>query len=369
MDERLSRMAQLLVNYCIDTQPGERVGLMASIAAAPLVLELQRYVLRAGGYPYTKLSIPGSEYIFYSEASDEQLSYVPETTRLYFEEFEGLIGIDSSLNTKELTNVDPERQVIPAKALSGIMQRYQERSAKGEFKWVRSVFPTPALAQDAEMSLKEFEDFVYASMYLDQEDPVLAWRAQGERQQRLVDWLHGKHRVAIEGPNVDLSLSIEARRFINSAGSFNMPDGEIYTSPIEDSAEGWIRFSYPAVMSGKEVAGVELTFEAGKVVQASAEKNERFLKASFEVDEGASRVGEFAIGTNSQINRFTKNILFDEKIGGTIHLALGSGFPEVGGTIESGIHWDMICDMKDGGRIFVDGELFYDSGQFVVLGG
>lgn len=365
-DKRISNLARILVNYCVDVQPGDRVVLMASTLASPLVLELQREVLRAGGHPHTRLTIPGSSYIYYTEASDEQLQYISPVTEMYMGEFEGLIQVYSQANTKELSNVDPERQAISARAMAPLMKRYMEREAAKEVKWALSLFPTAALAQDAEMSLSKFEDFVYAATYADSDDPVGAWRRIAEEQQKLIDWLKGKHEVIVDAPNAELKLSIEGRDFINGDGTDNMPSGEIFTSPVEDSTEGWIRFTYPAVEQGREVTGVELQIEAGTVIEARAEKNEDFLKAMLDVDKGASMVGEFAMGTNKKIDRFTRNILFDEKLGGTIHLALGAGFKEIGGTNESGLHWDMICDMKDGGKILVDGELFYDSGEFVI---
>lgn len=181
-----------------------------------------------------------------------------------------------------------------------------------------------------------------------------------------MDWLSGKDEVVVKGPNVDLKLSIKGRNFINSDGKTNMPSGEIFTGPVEDSVEGWVRFTYPAIRLGREVEGIELKFEKGKVVEATAEKNEPFLLEMLEVDEGARYVGEFAIGTNKRINRFIKNMLFDEKTGGTIHMALGAGYPQTGSVNKSGIHWDMICDMRDGGQIYVDGELFYEAGEFKI---
>lgn len=366
-DPRVVNLAKILVRYSVDVQEDERVGIVASMAASPLVLELQRQVLRAGGHPHTRVTIPGSDYIYFSEANDTQLKYVPQTSRLFFEEFEALIGIDSDENTKELSSIDPQRQALRAQSFAPLIERYMDRTAKGEFKWVRSVFPTAALAQGAEMSLTEFEQLVYATTFADQEDPLGAWTAVHEKQQRLVDWLKGKKQVEVTGPNVELTFSIEGRRFMNSSGTFNMPDGEIYTSPVEDSMEGWIRFSFPAITRGREVSGVELKLENGRVMDARAEKNAVFLKTMLEIDDGASVVGEFALGTNSGINRATKMTLFDEKIGGTMHVALGAGFKELGGQNESGLHWDMVCDMKAGGKIFVDDELFYDSGEFVVL--
>jgi aminopeptidase len=286
--------------------------------------------------------------------------------KLAFEEFECLASLYGLANTKALTRIDPAKQGRVAKAQADLMKRYMERAATGELKWVVTMFPTNAHAQDAEMSLAEFEDYIYSTMFVDTDDPVKEWRKIYDEQQRYVDWLSGKDELVVKGPNVDLTLSIKDRGFINADGVDNMPSGEIFTSPVEDSVNGWIRFTYPAIEMGREVEGIELKIEKGKVVEATAEKNEAFLLEMLDVDEGARYVGEFAIGTNKRINRFIKNILYDEKIGGTIHMALGAGFEEIGGKNKSGIHWDMICDMRDGGQIFVDGELFYESGEFKV---
>jgi aminopeptidase len=228
------------------------------------------------------------------------------------------------------------------------------------------MYPTLAYAQDAEMSLAEFEDYVYGTMFADTDDPIGAWQAVHAEQQQLVDWLAGKREIEVKGPNVELKLSIEGRGFINSDGTRNMPSGEIFTSPVEESLEGWVRFSYPAIRDSREVEGIELRFERGRITGASAEKNEEFLLAMLDTDAGSRYIGEFAIGTNRRIDRFIKNMLFDEKIGGTIHMAVGYGFPEAGSKNESAIHWDMLCDMRAGGQILVDGELFYDSGEFLL---
>jgi aminopeptidase len=231
---------------------------------------------------------------------------------------------------------------------------------------VKTLFPTQALAQDAGMSLSAFQDFVYAATFVDQDDPVAAWQQVHDEQQKLVDWLADKKEVHAVGPNVDLKLSIEGRRFRNSDGDRNMPSGEIFTSPVEDSVEGWYRGSYPAFHRGHEVHGLELRFEGGKVVEAKAEHNESFLQEMLGLDEGARRLGEFAIGTNKGIQRFIRNVLFDEKIAGTMHIALGSSYFETGGQNKSAIHWDIITDMREGGTIYVDGELFYESGDFKI---
>ena len=216
------------------------------------------------------------------------------------------------------------------------------------------------------MSLAEYERFVYGATFAAQPDPVAAWQEVHNTQQRLVDWLVGKDEVVVRGPHVDLKLSIAGRTFINSDGRRNMPSGEIFTGPVEDSVNGWIRFTYPALRGGREVEGVEMTFEHGKVVRASAEKNEEYLISQLDSDPGARYLGEFAIGTNYRIQRFTKSILYDEKIGGTLHVAVGSGYPETGSRNQSAVHWDFICDMRQESEILVDGELFYRNGQFMV---
>ena len=365
-DYRVENLAKVIVEYCLSVKPKDRVAVTGSTLSEPLMLAIQREVLRAGGYPHLFPSFPGGEYIRFSESNDDQLDFVSPVLKMVLEEFECLASLYSMANTRALTNIDPAKQSRVARAQATLMQRYMERAAVGEFNWVVTMFPTNAHAQDAEMSLEEFEEYVYSTMYADTDDAVKEWRRIHDEQQRYVDWLSGKEEVVVKGPYVDLILSIKDRSFINADGVNNMPSGEIFTSPVEDSVEGWIRFTYPAIRMGREVQGIELKIEKGKVVEATAEKNEAFLLEMLEVDEGARYVGEFAIGTNKRINRFIKNILYDEKIGGTIHLALGAGFEKVGGKNKSGVHWDMICDMRDGGQIFVDDELFYDSGEFKV---
>ena len=229
-----------------------------------------------------------------------------------------------------------------------------------------TIFPTDAYAQDAEMSLSEYEDFVYAACLPEPDDPVGYWRRFSAWQQKIVDWLKGKKQVHVIGPQTDLRLSVADRIFINSDGHNNMPSGEVFSGPIEDSVEGHVYFSYPAIYRGREVTGVRLWFEKGKVVKASAEKDEAFLLKTLDTDEGSRYVGEFAIGTNEGIDRFTGEILFDEKIGGSFHMALGGGYPETGSKNESAVHWDMICDLRDGGEIWVDDELVHQNGKFVI---
>jgi aminopeptidase len=372
-DPRAANLAKVLVQYSTKVQPKEHVAIYTQPAGMPIVREIYREVIRAGAYPYVQLGllrsrveVAGLDTILFTEGSDDQVQHVNRFEKIIRSEFEVMINVLSLSNTRVLSNVDPARQGVRANAYSELSKIFMQRSASGDLRWVISMFPTEAYAQDAEMSLSEFEDFVYATTFADQDDPVAAWKSVHDEQQRLVDWLAGKKKVEVRGPDADLTLSIEGRSFINSDGTHNMPSGEIFTGPVEDSVDGWIRFSYPAIHGGREVAGIKLQFEAGKVVKAEAEKNEDYLLKMLETDAGASYVGEFAIGTNKHIDRFIKNILFDEKIGGTIHMALGAGYPETGSTNESAIHWDMICDMRDGGQILVDGELIYESGEFRI---
>jgi aminopeptidase len=270
------------------------------------------------------------------------------------------------MNTKNLSAVDPARVVMRSQARREIMDTFMKRAAAGELRWVGTLFPTPAYAQDAEMSLRDFEDFVFAACLPDINDPIGYWQRLSATQQRIVDWLRGKRRVRVTAPETELELDITDRLFINCDGHHNMPDGEIFTGPVETSVNGFVRFSYPAIYQGRELTGVRLTFREGKVIDARADKNEDFLQQIIATDEGSRFVGEFAIGTNTGIQRFTRQILFDEKIAGSFHMALGAGYPETGSRNKSSIHWDLICDLRSGGEIRVDDILLYKDGHFVL---
>jgi len=365
-DPRIEKLADVLVNYSAAIQPGDKVLLQGSTAAEPLLKAVYVKVLQAGGHPLTLASLPDTQELLFRYASDEQLQHVPEPVKLVFETYDVSISILGAENTKALSNVDPARMVLRNRAQTELMQTFMQRSASGELRWVGTLFPTNAYAQDAEMSLSEYEDFVYAACMPDMDDPVGYWQRYSAWQQKIVDWLKGKERVHVIGPETDLRLSIAGRVFINSDGKCNMPSGEVFTGPVEESVEGNVYFSYPAIHQGREVMGVRLWFEGGRVVKASAEKNEQFLLQTLDTDEGARYVGEFAIGTNEGITRFTRQILFDEKINGSFHMAVGAGYPETGSKNESAVHWDMICDMRDGGEIWVDDELLYRDGRFVI---
>lgn len=365
-DPRVEKLAQVLVEYSVGVRPGDKVLVRGGAIAEPVLKEVYTRVLRAGGHPLMMASLSGIDELFFRCASDEQIKHVPRPLELIAETYDARITILAESNTRSLSNVDPGKVVLQQQAQAGLMRTFLRRSAAGEFRWTVAPFPTDAFAQDAEMGLAEYEDFVYGTCLPDMNDPVGYWRRFSARQQKVVDWLRGKSRVRVRGPETDLRLSIAGRKFINCDGHFNMPDGEVFTGPVEDSMEGHVYFSYPAVYQGREVAGVRLWFEHGRVVRASAEKNEAFLLRTLDADAGSRFVGEFAIGTNEAITRFTREILFDEKIGGSFHLALGAAYPETGSKNDSAIHWDMVCDLRNGGEIWVDGELLYQNGRFVI---
>jgi aminopeptidase len=276
------------------------------------------------------------------------------------------ISICGSSNTRALSGVDPAKVQLANQAQAELLQTMLKRIADGSYRWVGTQFPTNAGAQDAEMGILDYEDFVYGACLPDMDDPVGYWQRFSAWQAKIVEWLKGKDQVRVVGPETDLRLSVTGRAFENCDGRENMPDGEVCTSPVENSAEGYVHFSYPAVYQGREVTDVQLWFEEGKVVKATAEKNEEFLLSVLDTDDGARFLGEFAIGTNKGITRFTRSTLFDEKIDGSFHLALGAGLPEVGGVNQSAIHWDIVCDLRDGGEIWVDDELLYKDGEFVI---
>ncbi|MEN6300936.1 MAG: aminopeptidase [Anaerolineaceae bacterium] len=365
-DTRVEKLADMLVNYSVSVKPGDKVLISAPSTAAPLIGEVYKKILQAGGLPMTWLGQPDLSEILYTYASDEQLQYIPEPYKVFVETFDVEISMIADENTKALTNIDPQRMALRRKAWSDINHRYLERAANNELRWTLTLFPTHAHAQDAEMSLSEYEDFVFNACMPDINDPVSYWKRVYAQQEKVIEWLKDKKEVHITAPETDLRLNIGGRKFINCACKENVPDGEIFTGPVEDSVEGHVYFSYPSIYAGRQVDGVRLWFEKGKVVKATAEKNEDFLLKTIDTDEGSRYVGEFAIGTNEGINRFTGEILFDEKIGGSFHMALGEGYPESGSKNVSGLHWDMICDLRKGGQITVDGQLLYKDGKFAI---
>jgi aminopeptidase len=367
-DTRLLNFAKILIDHSTHVSPGDKVAITTTTTAEPLVRALYQLVLERGGQPHVLFDLEGQDELLFAHATGDQLDFVPLFHKMAFEEFDVLIKIRAETNTRALGSVDPQRQARRQKAMFSLIQAQLERGADKSLRWQSTLYPTNAYAMEAGMGFNEYQDFVFRAMHADEDtpDPVAHWQGVEKEQQRIIDRIQGGDRVELKGPNVDLSLSIKERVFKNASGEHNMPDGEIYTGPVEDSANGWVRYTYPAMHHGRIVEGIELKFEAGKVVQASATENEDYLLKLLDTDSGSRYIGEFAIGTNFEIDRFTKSILFDEKIGGTFHMALGAGYPETGSLNKSDIHWDMICDLRKDSEIRVDGEVVYKNGEFVI---
>jgi aminopeptidase len=365
-DPRVETVANILVDYSVGVQPNQLVQISGGPEGAPLIVAVYQKVLERGAHPFLLVELEEAEELLYTYASDAQLDYVPPFMKEVVEQIDASIGIWTDANTKRLTNADPAKQSRRATARRPLSDRLLERAAKKELHWTGTLYPTHAFAQDAEMSLREFEDFVYNGCLVHEADPIKAWKKISKEQQRLVDWLNKARQIHVVGPDTDLKLEVTGRKWINCDGRENFPDGEVFTGPIKESVNGHIRYTYPACHFGREVEDVRLQFKDGKVIKATAVKNEQFLLKMLETDEGARYVGEFAFGTNSGIQRFIKNTLFDEKIGGTIHLALGLGFPETGSKNKSAIHWDMVCDLRKGGEVHVDSSLFLKDGKILI---
>jgi aminopeptidase len=366
----VKNFAKVLVERCTGVQPGDRILIEATTAAEPLVRELYIQILEKGGHPHPLLQLPDMffpdhEDLLLLHGNNSQIDFVSTFHKLAYDQFEGRIRIHSATNTRSQTSIDSSRLQRHARSTGVITETQMRRGAEGAFKWVTTLYPTDGYAQDAEMSIEQYADFVFRAVHANEADPIAYWKKVEEEQQTAVNFMGGKNQVILRGPNVDLTLSVKGRKFLNSSGTHNMPDGEIFTGPVEDSVNGWVKFTYPAIYQGVAVEGAELTFSNGQVTQAHADKNQDFLLKMLESDAGARYLGEFAIGTNFEIDRFTGQILFDEKIGGSFHMALGAGYPETGAKNKSAIHWDMICDMRKDSEIIVDGELFYKDGEFV----
>jgi aminopeptidase len=364
-DSRISKMAKVLVHYSLEIKPEQKFMITAGALAEELTLAIYEEALKAGGYPDVIQPLYETWELLYSLASEKQLDHVSPIDELIIDTYDASLTINTLPNRRLLSGVNPERIARNNKAYAPLAKTSIDRGARGEFRECYTLFPNNAFAQDAEMSLRDFTDFFLGACMLDEADPVACWRKEGENQHRLCSWLKGHERVVFKGSDIDLTLSIRDRVFEECNGKLNFPDGEIFTGPVEDSAKGWVHFRYPAICLLREIADVELWLENGKVVKEKAAKNEEFLTATLNTDPGARYLGEWGIGTNYGIRHFTKSILIDEKIGGTIHFAVGASYPQTGGKNESGIHWDMICDMSDS-EITVDGELFYKNGKPVI---
>jgi aminopeptidase len=364
-DPRIERLAKLIVNYSVDVKKGKEILISAPLEAEPLALEMLREVLKAGGHPIMLPYFDRSEEVFFSEAREHQLKYKSPYKRFYYENLDGIIMIIADSNTRQLSSVPGEKIATTSAASTEIRKIFMERSASKELKWCGLVYPTNAMAQEASMSLTEYEDFVYSAVMADRRDPISEWKKVKRRQQGMVYRLDKVNRLEFHGLDTELKMSVKGRKWVNCCGDRNMPDGEVFSAPVENSVNGTIRFTYPGIYMGKEVEDISLKFSKGKIVKASAAKGEDLLKNLIAIDDGAKRLGEVAIGTNHNIKKFTKRILFDEKLGGTIHMAIGSCFPETKGKNLSAIHWDMIKDMKKDAEIIADGDTVYKNGKWL----
>jgi aminopeptidase len=365
-DPRVAKLADLLVNYSLEVKPGQLVRIDGGTVAAPLIRELYLAALRAGANPRTRVEVEGVDVIAVNESTEEQLTFVSDVERFDIEHVDAVITIWGDRNTRSLSQSDPERVSKRIASRRTLTNRLWERIDAGEAKWVGTRFPTDAHAQDAEMALAEYEDFVYGACHVRvDEDPVAHWRAVSVELRERARELNEFTELRIVGPDTDLRINVAGREWLAADGKLNMPDGEIFTSPVETETEGDIRFSFPAIFQGRGVEDVRLRFEGGRVVHAEAGQGNEFLQSLLDMDEGSRILGEASFGVNYEIDRFTRDILFDEKIGGTMHFALGSSFKKLGGRNESGLHWDMICDLRADGEVYADGELIWKAGQFL----
>ncbi|MFQ5621596.1 MAG: aminopeptidase [Candidatus Nanoarchaeia archaeon] len=364
VDPRIEKLAKLSVHYSVDVKPKEQVLIQGSKLAFPLIEELYKECLLSDAYPLILTDLDVT-YTFFKYAKDHQLKYVSPFFRFIAESIDVSIRIMSQPNPKKLTNIDPVKIRTHRGSQREIMEIFMKRSAEGKLKWTILPYPITAQAQEASMALPEYEDFVYSSCLVHKEDPIAEWNELHKKQEKICEFLNQANEIHIKGEDTDLTFNVEGRKWENCDGKFNMPDGEVCTGPIENSANGTIRFTFPGIYSGREIEDIQLTFRDGKVVEASAAKDNELLQQLLKI-EGADRIGEAAIGTNYGITRFTKNMLFDEKMGGTIHIALGASYPEHGGLNKSAIHWDILKDMKKDGEIYVDGKLFYKNGKFLI---
>ena len=352
-DARIEMLAEILVSYSVKVKRGSAIKINLGPEARELGLEVYKRVLGKGAFPIVNCTLPGFAYEYYKRATNEQLKRFPKIAEFEVKNIDGVISIGTEYNTREFTNIKPAKVALRSRVLRPLSEIVLKKD-----NWVICLFPTNALAQDAEMSLAEFEEFCYKATNLD-------WKKESVKQDKIKRIIDKGSEVRLIGKNTDLRFSIKGRTAIKCDGRRNMPDGEVFCAPVENTVEGHIEYSYPAIKGGREVDGIRLRFAKGRCIEATADKNEKFLHAMLDTDKGARYLGEFGIGMNFGIKRFIKQILFDEKIGGTVHLALGMAYKQGGGRNESALHWDMIKDMRKGGEIIVDGKCVQRDGKFI----
>ncbi|HYI80151.1 MAG TPA: aminopeptidase [Thermoleophilaceae bacterium] len=365
-DSRVEALAQILVRYSTKVRKGDVCVIQGTTTGEPLIQAVYEEILRAGGLPVMQLTTEQAQAAFFDLASDEQLDWVQPPAEWTAEHADVRIVVMADANPRALSGADPAKQARASRARRSIMETSMRRAAEGKHRWSLTLFPTHAYAGEAGMSLSAYEQFFYDACLATDADPLTAWARQSDEVMRLAEWIEGREEVHITAPGTDIKLGVAGRHWIPCVGTHNMPDGEFFTGPVEDSVNGEVAFSLPATYGGREVSGVRFRFEDGKVVDASAERGEDFLIEMLDTDAGSRTLGELGIGTNYGIVAGTKEILLDEKIGGTVHMAIGAAYPESGGVNESAVHWDMVCDLRQGGSIVVDGIELQRDGRFVV---
>jgi len=366
-DPRVERLAGLMTGYSLRLGPGQVMRINGEESALPLATALYRSALARGALPYLNVIPAALDEILLADASEEQLAFISGGEQLQTEQVDAWGTIWSSSNTRALTRIDPARRRTHLSAQFRLVNRLWQRVSTGELALCGTLFPTQAHAQDAEMSLAQYEDFVYGACHVDGDaDPIAHWESVSAQLTARARQLDGVRELRILGPDTDLRVIVEGRPWIPSDGRHNMPDGEVFTSPVETGTEGEIYFAFPSIFQGREVEDVRLWFEGGRVVRADASTGQDYLRALIGTDEGAAVLGEVAFGLNYEIDRFTRDILFDEKIGGTMHVALGGGFDEAGTKNTSDLHWDLICDLRADGEVYADGELVWRAGNFLI---
>lgn len=362
----MEKLAIVVTKYCVSISDGKKIGIHGHAVAAPLFQQLYKHIILRGGHPVPQVKLDGFDEFLLRYGNQKQITHVSPFSEFFISKVDALINILAETNTRRLSTISPKKLKQRAASQRKIKEIYAERLLKPGTCTIIP-YPTQALAQEAEMSLSEYQDFVATACFLEAKDPVEKWKQLSKMQGTVIQQLSKSRSMHFLGEDTDLKLNVEGRNWVNCDGHVNMPDGEIFTCPIENSAQGKIRFTYPGIFMGREVDDITLTFQDGKAVKAEAEKGEDFLKEILKTDKGAKIIGEIAIGTNTGITKFTKNMLFDEKMGHCIHLALGlSPFTaKTGGKNRSSIHWDLLKDMQNG-EIYADDELVYKNGKFTL---
>lgn len=365
-DPRVTSLAQILVRHSIRVKRGDVCVLTGNKHGEPLLQAIYEEAVKAGGHVMVNLALEGQAAMLYKHASKAQLGWMPPTKKWIYEKADCLFNVMAETNPSELASVSLDKQTHAEAANRRIKHTMMKRSATGDLRWVLTMFPTHASAAKAGMSFEEYTDFYFKACLATGRDPINAWKRNAKHTLRLSKWIQGKKKVHIEGPGTDITLGIKGRTFVPAVGESNMPDGEFFTGPEEQSVDGVATFNLPASRHGRPITGIRLVFKKGRVVEATAKQNQASLRKALSVDPGAKRLGELGIGTNYSITKYTHQVLLDEKIGGTVHMALGAGYPETGSKNRSAIHWDLITDLRKGGKITVDGKLLQKNGKFVV---